>query len=158
MREREGDALDDVRLAALARAEPHRGRDVEHQPAGDGALGDVHPHVQLVLARGRVPVDAAHVVAVRVGPHLRELGAAAEPRRAVLAVDEPDRASRDAEVERAEEAGGNRSRPGLLARPLDLGERERHAARSTTSRLGAGTAASAASIRVSSATSVAIAS
>ena len=158
MSERERDALDDVRLAAVPRAEAHRGRHVEHEPGRDGALGDVHPHVQLVLARRRVPVDAPDVVSVRVRPDLCELGAAAQPRRPVLAVDEPDRAPGDAEVERAQETGRDGSRARLRRRPLELGEREGHAARSTTSRLGTGTAASAASISVSSATSVAIAS
>ena len=76
----------------------------------------------------------------------------------MLAVDEPDRAPGDAEIERPQEARRDGSRARLRRCALDLGERERHAARPTTSRFGTGTAASAASISVSSATSVAIAS
>ena len=41
------------------------GLTVEHEPRRDRALGDVDAHVRLAGARGRVPVDLAHVVARR---------------------------------------------------------------------------------------------
>ena len=158
MCEREPDAFDDVGLAAVARPEPHRRRDVEQEPRRDGSLGDVDTHVQLVLPGGRVPVDPADVVALGVGPHLRELGAATETIGAMPAVDEARRPPRDAEVESAEQTRRDRTGPRLRPGPLDLGKRGRHAARSATSSRGTGTAASAASIRASSPTPVAMAS
>ena len=156
--ERERDALDDVGLATHPGAEAHRGRDVEQQPRGDGSLCDVDPHVELVLACRRVPVDAPDVVADDIRADLGELRAASEPRGAVVAVDEPGRPAREAEVERPQEVCRHGARPRLGSRARGLGKRERHAARSTTSSVGAGTAASAASTIESSRTPVAIAS
>ena len=109
------DALGDVRLAAVRGAERHRGGDVEQQPRGHRALADVHAHVRLAHARGHVPVDVAHVVARAVGPDQRELGAAADLRREVLAGDEALHPPQHGEIQRAQD--GRRDRPGAgLAR------------------------------------------
>ena len=78
--DRERRALGHVRLAAVRGAEAHRRRDVEQQPRGERALRDLDAHVGVAGARGRGPVDLAHVVAELVGPHLRDLGADARAR------------------------------------------------------------------------------
>jgi hypothetical protein len=60
---RDRHALGDVPLAAIGGAEPHRGRDVEHDPGGERALGHVDAHLHDVRASRRVPVDPPDVVA-----------------------------------------------------------------------------------------------
>ena len=77
---------------------------------GHRALADVHAHVRLAHARGHVPVDVAHVVARPVGADHRQVGAAADLRREVLARDQALDAPQDREVERAQDRGGTRAR------------------------------------------------
>ena len=111
----EHDALGDVRLAAQRRAEAHRGRGIEDEPGGERALGDVQPHVRLVHARGRVPVDQAHVVARLIGTHLRELHRDAERGRAVIAREQALDAPAHRHVERAQADSGTGPGPGRAA-------------------------------------------
>ena len=75
--DREGDALGDIRLAAVGGPERHRRRHVEEQPRGERPLRDVDPDVGHGRPRRDVPVDVADVVARLVRPDLGELGAAA---------------------------------------------------------------------------------
>ena len=96
----------------------HRGRDVEQQPAGQRALADVHAHVRLVHARGHVPVDVADVVARPVGPDHRQVGAAADLRREVLARDQALDAAHDREVERAQDLRRDGAGAGALGRAV----------------------------------------
>ena len=72
-------------FSRLRRAERHRGRDVEHDPGRERALGDVQADVRAAGAGARGRVDVAHVVAELVGPQLRELGAEADPGGAAVA-------------------------------------------------------------------------
>ncbi len=84
--ERQRGPLGDVGLAPVCRAERHRHRVVEQDPADEHPLGQVDAHVRLAGACGDVPVDVADVVFPgHVRPHLGELGAAAEHVRAVVA-------------------------------------------------------------------------
>ena len=71
--DREGDALGDVRLAAVGRPERHRRRHVEQQPRRERPLRDVDPDVGHGYPRRDVPVDVADVVARLVRPDLGEL-------------------------------------------------------------------------------------
>ena len=103
----EHDALGDIGLAAQRRAEAHRLRGVEHEPGGERALGDVQPHVRLVHARGRVPVDQAHVVARLVRPHLRELHRDAQGGSAVVAREQALDAAANRQIERAQRGLGH---------------------------------------------------
>jgi hypothetical protein len=124
--DRERDALRDVGLAAVGRAEGHRGGDVEQQPRGHRALAHVHPHVRLAHPRGHVPVDVAHVVAMTVGADHRQLGAAADLRGQVLAGHEALHPPQHREVERAQDRRGDRAGPGTVGGAL--GRRDRDAA------------------------------
>ena len=65
-----------LELAAPARAELLRGRDIDEQHHGELALLDESLDVRLAGARGDVPVDRADVVAGDVRTHLVELHAA----------------------------------------------------------------------------------
>ena len=114
--ERERDAHRDVGLAAIGRAESHRRRLVEHDPGDEHALGELHPDVRLPRARGHVPVDQADVVARLVRPHLRELAAAPEHVRAVIARQQAVDAPADRELERAEQRLRHRPGTGALRR------------------------------------------
>ncbi len=141
--DRDRDALRHVGLAAVGGAEPHRRRRVEHEPGGQDALGDVHAHVRLAGPGGHVPVDPADVVAVGVRPDLRELGAVALERRAVVAGEQALHLAADVDVERAQERDRHRPGAGPVGRRSPRqGPRRAHAAlvlaRSTC---GAGTAA-----------------
>ena len=89
-----------------------RGRHVEHEPGGQRPLADVHAHVRLLQARGRVPVDVADVVARVVRADHRQLGALRRLRREVLAGDEALDPLHHREVERAQDGGRDRARPG----------------------------------------------
>ena len=126
----------------------HRRRRVEHEPRDEHALGEVDADVRLRRPRGDVPVDQAHVVARHVRPHLRELGAAAEQRRAVVAREQPVDAPRDRQLERLEQRVGNGPRPGPVGRRLgaERAEDADHAAAGLpSSSRGCGTAAITAS-------------
>ena len=101
--DRERDALRDVGLAPVGRAEVHRRRRVEDEPRHEHALGVLHADVRLAGARGHVPVDLPHVVAEDVRPDLRELAALAEQARAVVAGEQSLHAPRDRDVERAQQ-------------------------------------------------------
>ena len=140
----EHDALGDVGLAAQRRAEAHRLRGVEHEPGRERALGDVQPDVRLVHARGRVPVDQAHVVARLVRPHLRELHRDAQRGRAVIAREQALDAAANRQIERAQRGLGHgaRTRPrrGRRRRP-GKGELA-HATSLTSSTRGIGTVSS----------------
>ena len=116
MAERERNAHGDVGLAAIGRAEAHRGRLVEHHPGDEHALGELHPDVRLARARGHVPVDQADVVTRLVGPYLRELAAAPEHVRAVIAREQAVHAPADRELERAEQRLRHRPGTGALRR------------------------------------------
>ncbi len=122
--ERERDALGDVGLAAVGRAELHRDRAVEHEPGRERPLGDVHADVRLVRAGRREPVHLAHVVARLVGADLRELGRDAEMARAELAAQHAVDALAHREVERAQRALGHRAGAGLrrCARRRECGD------------------------------------
>ena len=122
------DALGDVGLAPLGGAERHRGGHVEQQPGGHRALAHVHADVRLAHPRGHVPVHVAHVVAGPVGADDRELGAAADLRRQVLAGHEALDPPQDREIQRAQD--GRRDRPGTGALGCALG-RDRAAAAGT---------------------------
>ena len=80
--------------------------DVEHQPGRQRPLAHVHAHVRLLQARGRVPVDVAHVVAGEVRADHRQLGALADLRRQVLA---GDAATRSASSRRGRASAGPRA-------------------------------------------------
>ena len=116
--DRQRDALGDVGLAAVGGAERHRGGHVEQQPRGHRALADVHAHVRLLHPRGHVPVDVAHVVAGPVRADHRELGAAADLRREVLAGDQALDPPQHREVERAQDLRRDRPGAGLVGRAL----------------------------------------
>ena len=116
MAERQPDALGDVGLAPVGGPEGHRRRDVEHEPRGQGTLGDVDPDVRDRRPGGDVPVDPPDVVARLVGTDLGELGATAEVVRPVLAGHEAADPPPDGHVERAQERLGRGARPGLRGR------------------------------------------
>ena len=109
----QGDAFGHVPLPPVGGAEGHRRRGVQEQPRLDGALGDVDADVRLAGTCGDVPVDQAHVVPRRVGPHLRELGPVAGGPRAVVAreqaVDPPAHGQVDLAQQRSRERPGARS-------------------------------------------------
>ena len=141
--DRDRDAFRDVGLAAIGGAEAHRRRRVEHQPRREHALSVVHAHVRLACASGGAPVDPPNVVARLVGSDLRELGAVAVPRRAIVAAEKAVHPPADCHVECVEEPGGNGPRAGTLGR-ASLGEDASDAQAALVfvrSRRGSGTAA-----------------
>jgi hypothetical protein len=75
-------------LAHLARAEVHRGREVEQEPGADVAVLVVLAHVGRLQARGDVPVDVAHIVVVLVLPQVGEVQAKSPEKRSVVAVQQ----------------------------------------------------------------------
>ena len=106
-----------------------------------------------VRAGGDVPVDQPDVVTRHVRPHLRELGPATEQRRAVVAGEQPVDAARDGQLERLQQALGDRPRAGTVGRRLRaecLEDPDHAAAGLPSSSRGCGTAAITAS-RTSSA-------
>ena len=111
-------SLGDVALEPVGGAERHRGRDVEHQPGGDRALGDLQADVRHAGARAGRGVEAADVVARLVGPQLRDLGAGAEAGREVVAGQHPGRAPAQREVQPRDRVGGQAPRA-LAARGDD---------------------------------------
>ena len=117
--ERERDALGDVGLPPLGRAEGHRGRDVEREPRDEHALGEVDPHVRLARARRHVPLDPAHVVAGHVRPDLGELAAGAEEGGAVVAGEHALDPAPDRQVERAQERLRQRAGARAVGRALE---------------------------------------
>ena len=123
--DRQRHALGDVGLAPVGGAERHRGGDVEQQPGGHRALADVHAHVRLAHPRGHVPVDVAHVVARPVGADQRELGAAADLRREVLARHEALDPPQHREIEVAQDRRRDRAGPRPLGRALRRGQTRR---------------------------------
>ena len=125
----ERDALGDVGLAPIGGPEGHRGRDVEDEPRRQRALADVHAHVRLAQARGRVPVDVAHVVAGEVGPDHRQLGALADLRRQVLAGHQRFDPPHHRQVERAQDLRRDGARPGLVGGALRGGRDQPHGSR-----------------------------
>ena len=112
--DRDRDAFGDVGLAALAGAERHRRRRVEHEPRDEHALCELDAHVRLAGARRHVPLDAPDVVARLVGPHLPELAADARERGAVVAREQAVDAATDRQLERAQRGRRERPRAGLL--------------------------------------------
>src|SRR5580765_5289320 len=103
------DTLRDIPLAAIGCSERHRRRRVEDEPRLDGTLRHMEADVRLAGARGHVPVDAAHVVAELVRPHLRELGAVAERPRAIVAGEQVVDARPNRQLEVAQERAGRRA-------------------------------------------------
>ena len=146
----------DVGLAAIRRPELHRGRDVEHEPGDEHALGERDANVRLVRPRRHVPVDAADVVTGDVRANERELGAFAEKRRPIVAGQQTLDAAPDAHVESTQERPRHRPRAGTGRggrRGYD-GLREAHAALDLARSIcGTGTAASTCSRMVSGLTS-----
>ncbi len=108
----DGDAFGDIGLAAVGSAERHRRGDVEQEPRREGALRDEDAHVRDGRPRGHVPVDPADVVAGLVRTDLGELEAAPEVAGAVLPGDEATDPAPDAQVERADQHLGRRTRSG----------------------------------------------
>ena len=121
MAERERHALRHVGLPSLGRSERHRGRDVECEPRHEHALGEVDANVRLAGPRGHVPFDPAHVVAGDVRPHLGELAARAEHRRAVVAGEHPFDPPPDRQVERPQQRLRERARPRPVRPAGELG-------------------------------------
>ena len=74
----------------------------------------LHADVRLAGPRGDVPVDLAHVVAERVRADLRELASLPEEPRAVVAREQPFHPPRDRDLERAQQALGDRPGTGLI--------------------------------------------
>src|SRR4029450_13322203 len=107
---------------------------------------------------GRIPVDSAHVVAGLPLPHLGDLGAEPDRGGAVLACAQPLDPAPDLEVERPQQRLGERARPRPVRGPLSQWNRGGHAARSTTSISGTGTASRTASTIAAASTSAASAS
>jgi hypothetical protein len=97
----ERDAVGDVGLAPVARAEVHRRRRVEQQPCHEHALGKVDAYVRLTGARRDVPLDAPDVVAGHVRPDLRKLDAVAVVRRPELAGEHSVQPAADLDAARA---------------------------------------------------------
>ena len=114
--DRDGDALRHVGLAPVGRAELHRHGGVEHEPRHEHALGEVDADVWLARSGGRVPVDAANVVARDVRAHHRELRSRAEQVRAEVAREQALDPATDGDVQRAEQALGHRAGPGTRRR------------------------------------------
>ena len=112
-------ALGHVALEPIRGAEGHRRRHVHRQPRREQPLGHLLAHVRDARARGRRRVDLAHVVAGLIGPQLRELGAAADARAAMLAGAHAPDAAHEGEVERlhqrARAPGPGPWRPGRRA-------------------------------------------
>ena len=112
------DPFGHVALEPVGGAERHRGGDVEDQPGGDRALGDLEADVRRAGARAGRGIEAAHVVARLVGPQLRDLGAGAEAGGEVVAGQDPGRAPAQREVEPRDRVGGEAPRA-LAARGDD---------------------------------------
>ncbi len=64
-------------LALRARAEVHRGTEVEQKPGRHFAVFGEHAHMGLLQPRGHVPVDVAHVVVVLVFAQVGQIETAA---------------------------------------------------------------------------------
>ena len=144
----QGDAERDVGLAPRRRAEAHRGGEVEDDPRDEHPLGEMDAHVRLGGAGGDVPVDQPDVVARDVRPDLGELRPAAEERRAVVSCEQSVHTARDRQLERLEQALGDRSRPRPVRCRLcaECPQDADHAAAGLpSSSLGCGTAAMTAS-------------
>ena len=156
------DALGDVPLAPVGGAERHRRGRVEHEPRLERPLGDVQADVRLAGAGGHVPVDAAHVVAELVRPHLRELGAVAERPRAVVAgeqaVDAPAHRQVEVAQQRARESAPGPGRAGVRAGRERAGRRAHATAPRARSSCGISIASSTRSSTVSASTPSASAS
>jgi hypothetical protein len=73
---------------APARAEIDRRAEVEQEPRRDLAVLVVLAHVGRLQARGDVPVDVAHVVAILVLAQVGEIQAEAAEQRAVVALQQ----------------------------------------------------------------------
>ena len=101
-------------LRRVGGAERHRRRRVEDDPRDEHALGEVDADVRLRRPRGDVPVDLAHVVPRHVRAHLRQLGAAAEQGRPVVAGEQPVDAPGDRQLERLEQRVGHGPGPGSV--------------------------------------------
>src|SRR6185312_17424558 len=84
-----------------------RSSDLEQEPGRERALGHVQPDVRLVHARGRVPVDQAHVVAWLVRTHLRELHRDAQGGSAMVASQQALDAPANRQIERAQRSLGH---------------------------------------------------
>ena len=93
-----------LRLGASGRAEAHRRRHVEREQQRARALFAEALHPRRAGARGRIPVDRAHVVARHVGSRLLELDAAAAERAAPFADQQTRRLAPTAHREDARRA------------------------------------------------------
>jgi len=89
-REQACEQADEIRrhraLVHVARAEVDRAGKIEQEPGGDLAIFVELAHVRGLQARGHVPVDVAHVVAVLVLAQVGEIQAEAAEQRPVVAV------------------------------------------------------------------------
>src|SRR5947207_6042400 len=99
----------------------------------------MHTDVRLPRACSDVPVDLADVVARDVRPHLRELRALAEHRRAIVAGKQAADPAADAHLERSQQDVGQRARARTLGRRLGPERAERHHATFGLARSVAGT-------------------
>ena len=146
--ERERDPESHVRLAPVGGPESHRRRAVEHDPRHEHPLGELDANVGLARARRHVPVDQPDVVARLVRANLRQLAAAAEQVRAMIAREHAVDTPSDRELEGAEQRLRHRPRAGALRRldDTECPRAGRHAATGRPSSSGgAATVASTAS-------------
>ena len=143
-------AFGHIGLAALGRAERHRGRGVEHEPGHERSLGQMDADVRCPGPRRHVPIDLADVVLDRlVRPDLRQLTASSEQRRPVVARQHALDATCDRQVERAQQRLGHRAGPGACRRLPAAEQAFDHAACPARSSCGTGTAATISSSRLS---------
>ena len=91
---------------------------IARSPTCTRTCGSLHP-------RGHVPVDVAHVVAGPVGPDQRELGAAADLRREVLAGHQALDPPQHRQIEVAQDRRRDRAGPRPLGRALRRGQARR---------------------------------
>ena len=123
------DALGHVGLQPLGCPERHRGGDVEREPCGQRALGDLEAHVGHGRPRARRGVDLADVVADLVRAQLRQLGPDPGAGGGTVAGQQPARAPREPQLHGIEQRGRHPARA-LAGRgwAQPLGDRA-HAAR-----------------------------
>ena len=131
-------ALGHVGLQPLGGAERHRGGHVQHEPGGHRALGHVEPHVRLARAGGGGCVQAADVVTGLVGAQRRRARCPAPPRRPVLPRERAAGAPGERQVQRLDEAPGDRPRAPGGPRPAQRRQAPgcRHAATPPSSQRG----------------------
>ena len=93
-------------LGLLRRAKAHGRTEVEQKPGGQFPILGVLAHVQLIHARGHVPVDVADIVLGLIFAQVGEVDAAAVEERAVVALKETVQATDDAPLQAREDLFG----------------------------------------------------